>query len=756
MRFTPLLKITLGFTLLLSSLSGMAQTPDPGLMGTHAVLKGQYNLGDAAFSPPPAAMFSPDMEVRGSVHYPADLGTGPFPVLVWLHGRHSTCYEVSNPSNTSGDWPCPGGWEPIVSYEGYDYAARTMASHGYIVISISANSINANDAGLPDKGGNARGVLVQHHLDLWNDWSSTDTTGPFGSLFVGALDMQNVGTMGHSRGGEGVIFNAEYNRSLGSPYGINAVLTLAPIDQNRHVLNQTPVMNIAPYCDGDVYTLPGVYYYDDARFLDNTDEQPKHSVLVMGANHNFFNTVWTPGSYIAGGSDDWLYIGSNSSAYCGATSGSSGRLDTTTQKAIYNAYAAAFFRYYLGHETAFEPILNSTDIIPPASSLADSTQIFVSYHAGRTDRLDINTVDSLSHLTTNSMGGAVTTGPSLTAPAVCGGGLTMSSCDSGLGNGQKPHRGTASTKGLGQMRLKWTATSAYYENELPAEYQDLREIESLSFRACTNFSETSVSTINFHVDLIDSLGNSGSLSVNNYTNVFFQQPGDEFFVLPKVLFNTIRLPIADYSGVDLAHVRYVRFSFDMTSAAAILVSDLAFINRECGGLNVTVAYDSLSGLDYAFSSTVTVLGRDTVSLLWDFGDPSSGAANSSVVSNPTHTFTTDGSFNVCLYMTTHRPNGDICMDTVCNTVVVSPILSAAAPNLAQVQIYPNPAGDYLSITGADRPESLTLLNMVGQPVFSTRLEGATVQLPQGLAAGVYVAVVATAGGTAYEKLVVER
>ncbi|MFI5195796.1 MAG: hypothetical protein ACHQD8_01785, partial [Chitinophagales bacterium] len=244
----------------------VAQTPDPGLPGTHTVIKAEYNLGDLAYTPPAAAAFPSNMEVRGSVHYPADLISGPFPVLIWLHGRHETCYD-SVTLATSSAWPCTGRNKPIVSYEGYDYAAQTMASHGYIVISISANAINATDGGLSDAGMNARGVLVQHHLDLWNTWNTTGS-GPFGTLFIGRLDMQNIGTMGHSRGGEGVIFNAEYNRSLGSPYGIKAILTLAPVDFYRHVINGIPLLNIAPYCDGDVNDLQGVHFYDDARYRD--------------------------------------------------------------------------------------------------------------------------------------------------------------------------------------------------------------------------------------------------------------------------------------------------------------------------------------------------------------------------------------------------------------------------------------------------------------------------------------------------------
>ncbi|MGZ4158359.1 MAG: poly(ethylene terephthalate) hydrolase family protein, partial [Bacteroidia bacterium] len=194
-------------------------TPDPGLAGPYSVLSMEYDLGDLAFSDP---SFPNPMEVRGSVHYPSTLSAGPFPVLMLMHGRHETTYQTSDPTNTALEWPPSAGFQSITSFQGYDYFATQMASHGYIVISISTNAINAADNSVGDYGMSARGRLMQHHLDLWNTWNTVGGS-PFGTMFVGKLDMNNIGTMGHSRGGEGVVSNALYNKSLGSPYGIKAV-----------------------------------------------------------------------------------------------------------------------------------------------------------------------------------------------------------------------------------------------------------------------------------------------------------------------------------------------------------------------------------------------------------------------------------------------------------------------------------------------------------------------------------------------------
>ncbi len=64
-------------------------------------------------------------------------------------------------------------------------------------------------------------------------------------------------------------------------------------------------MLLLPYCDGDVSSQQGQHMNDDSRYAFD-DDVLRTDVWVMGANHNFFNTVWTPPSqYPLSSSDDW-------------------------------------------------------------------------------------------------------------------------------------------------------------------------------------------------------------------------------------------------------------------------------------------------------------------------------------------------------------------------------------------------------------------------------------------------------------------
>jgi hypothetical protein len=49
------------------------------------------------------------------------------------------------------------------------------------------------------------------------------------------------------------------------------------------------------YCDGDVSDLEGQVFTDYSRDLGQHDTALHSSVMMMGADHNFFNTEWTPG-----------------------------------------------------------------------------------------------------------------------------------------------------------------------------------------------------------------------------------------------------------------------------------------------------------------------------------------------------------------------------------------------------------------------------------------------------------------------------
>src|ERR1044071_2040396 len=418
--------------LIVGPLTAFAQVPDPGTTGPLAVTREEYDFGDTAFQP---SNFPGPVELLASIHYPTNLSGGPFPVIVLLHGRHATCFNGNGAAFLQ--WPCSDGRTPIPSYKGYDYVSQVLASNGYVVVSVSANGVNAVDNAVFDLGALARAELMQKHLDILKTFNTTGGA-PFGTKFVGKLDLTRVGTMGHSRGGEGVVRHYVLNNSLGAPYGIKAVFPLAPVDFNRFVVNNAALDVLLPYCDGDVSDLQGVHFYDDARYNVPGDNAPKHYELVMGANHNFYNTIWTPAtSPFPGAANDWLSFvpGGHSDSHCGSGTGNQ-RLTEAQQRGTGLAYMSAFFRAYVGGETQFIPLLTA-DAPPPPS--AQTSNLFVSYHAPANRRFDVNRLLNDTNLTTNTLGGAAIQ-TALSPYELCGGnGPQPQRCIPEAGNAQQPH-----------------------------------------------------------------------------------------------------------------------------------------------------------------------------------------------------------------------------------------------------------------------------------------------------------------------------
>ena len=563
------------FCVLASAAASAAQTPDPGTTGPLAVTREEYNYGDLAFQP---SNFPSAVELKASVHHPTDLTGGPFPVVVFLHGRHVTCY--SKTGITALRWPCRSTESVIPSYQGYDYVAQTLASNGYIVISVSANGINAFDNNVNDLGMQARAELVQRHLDQWRTFN-TAGAAPFGTKFVGKVDLTRVGTMGHSRGGEGVVKHYVYNASLGSPYGVKAVFPLAPVDFNRPVVNNAALAVVLPYCDGDVSDNQGVHFYDDARYNVAGDTGAKHTIQVMGANHNFYNTVWTPGMFAAGTSDDWNsgVTGGTLDAHCGTGAGNK-RLTSAQQRGTGVAYLSAFFRVYVGGETQFTPIL--TGAAPPPAS-AQTTDLHVSYHApdAAAKRRDVNRLLDATNLTTDTLGGA-STQVGLTPHDLCGGNSPQPQhcLSAAQSTSRQPHTvasARSTLRGLSQLRTGWTGGGASYTNNLPLGSTNVSGFEALQFRVSVNFEDTrnAKAPQSFTVVLTDGAGAQSSVLVGSVSTALFYPPGTTGPV-PKVVLNTARIPLTAFTGVNLTDIRSVKFQFDQSASGALLISDLAF------------------------------------------------------------------------------------------------------------------------------------------------------------------------------------
>ena len=219
-----------------------------------------------------------------------------------------------------------------------------LASQGYATVSVRVNGINAQDDGVADAGADARATIVEAHLDHWVDLAAGHQ-----------VDLSRVVLVGHSRGGEGVD-RASIQIPLSAPYRIVGQVLIAPTDFASQTAPYVPTVTLLPFCDGDVSDLQGQKFTDFSRDLAADDTSLKSTVLVMGANHNFFNTEWTPG--IAAGAGQRRLVRRRQRPRAAAPTRSGSR--QTQQQAVGTVYVAGAVHLFASGDQEVLPLFDGS------------------------------------------------------------------------------------------------------------------------------------------------------------------------------------------------------------------------------------------------------------------------------------------------------------------------------------------------------------------------------------------------------------
>ncbi|MFC6087985.1 hypothetical protein [Saccharothrix lopnurensis] len=335
---------------------------DPGRPGRFATRTGEYEV-----DPITVPGYPVPLEMRAVVVAPTD-APGRRPLALFLHGRHITCY---NGVEMLLEWPCPAPAKPVPSHRGYLQAQRLLASQGYVTVSVSANAVNAHDTLDVESGAGARSALVRAHLARWADWAGAGRgAAPEVVRAAPVADLGEVLLVGHSRGGEGV--NRAALDSL-SPapgdgpvrWGIRGTLLIGPTIFGHNPAPDVPSVTILPGCDGDVSDLQGQLFVDATRGVSRGTAL--HSALYfVGANHNYFNTEWTPGQAEAPASDDFRTPPAD--AVC--SPGTATRLTAEQQQTAGATYIAAAARLFVAGDRRVLPLLDGSGARAPSADPA--------------------------------------------------------------------------------------------------------------------------------------------------------------------------------------------------------------------------------------------------------------------------------------------------------------------------------------------------------------------------------------------------
>ena len=260
-------------------------TPDPGSL-PQAV---PYNLGETTIVqsvfPEDSRFRNMPVRLEGVVAVPE--GEDRHPVVLILHGSHLAC--------PSDQWPCTPEREQQ-NYLGFSYLVSELAARGYVALAVNVNAEHTFGFGETISGERTQ-QLVSLHLEALRAAGEGELDA-FGVDLADRVDLARMVWIGHSRGGG---FANQLIRDLGLhtaegalQAGFGPVAGMLQIAPSTTASGGPPadlsIATILPACDSDVVTLEGQAYYESAR-LDANRQHAATTALLLGANHNHFNTV---------------------------------------------------------------------------------------------------------------------------------------------------------------------------------------------------------------------------------------------------------------------------------------------------------------------------------------------------------------------------------------------------------------------------------------------------------------------------------
>ena len=522
------------------------EAPAPPMPGPLAFQTAEYKFAAKVDAD---VLATASTEIWARAFWPTDLSK-PHPIVFLLHGNHSTCRDGKDDYDCSytNEGTCPAGQTVLPNHEGYNYLAQQLASLGFIAVTINANrGITCGNGSDADWGLNlARGRLVLRHIEQWNLWATQGgapaSLGLAPDAFVGKVDLTNVGLMGHSRGGEGMRAAAALYRDAGSIWparipnlNIRGIFEIGSVDgQAGRVLDADDMAwnQLLPMCDGDVADLQGRNPFE--RMLKKSAETrktPKSLTMVWGTNHNFYNTQWmTDESTNCLNHEDVHGPGPQSE----------------NQQKIAATELGAFMLANVGAErdSKMGQLFDPAYLVP--SSLSSITRIDRDnvYTFDRTFDVVVDDFDQASGISSNHKANSAV-------------GVSIKN-----ENAELPPRG----------EVAWTASGLdhYVQVNLTdaGQGRDVAPFTSLDLRVGRPLDQIHEPSTEFSVALVDSTGKlSLPVQITKFADIF--GPGSEVN-----LYQTVRIPMAEFGVVRGTLIQGVRIIFDKTGKGELYFANV--------------------------------------------------------------------------------------------------------------------------------------------------------------------------------------
>lgn len=474
-----------------------------------------------------------DLRLKAHVYFPADVAGVTDPTLISAAQANYPLIAIIHGNGHD--------------YTTYDFLLEHLAKSGFIAMSIDVRYFSGG-FDVHGMSGQGRAEALFHHLGVI-------------SAQFGPKVENNIGIMGHSRGGDAVVKAARINQQQALGHNINAVIALAPTDQyGAEALSgawSKPFFVLYGSRDGDIdggiwtanYTVPqtGFAHYDRAQGSE------KSMCFVYRATHNGFITnnndaVWD-GDIVAN------------------------MEPVATQRAFSRAYMNAFFRWQLKNETQWKGMFAGE--WTPASVASTGAEFYIQYQGTTTKVVD--EFEGAIDWQASTIGGTVDHDGSLSVNPDEGkmSGAVIAGLD-----GKSPH----DTQGL---KVKWNNIGDKLVFSIPAAHKDVSSYSVVSFRVTQKVDSVdnlANQTQNFRVALKDGSNNERAIRISPFYTIPFpdHRPNHAH---SKSAMVTVRIPLKSYvivcagkAQVDLTDITALTFLFSEKNTGEIEIDNIEFSN----------------------------------------------------------------------------------------------------------------------------------------------------------------------------------
>lgn len=432
-------------------------------------------------------------------------------------------------------------------YFAYDFLLQHFARNGFIAASIDVRYFNGG-LDVHGQGAQGRAEALFHHLLVLN-------------TKFGIKVQNNIGIMGHSRGGEAVIKAARINQQQGLGHNINAVISLAPTDQyGTETLSgvwSKPYFVLYGSRDGDInggiwvpgYTVPmtGFAQYDRA------NGSKKSMCFVYRATHNGFITTNVDAPW------DGDVIANME--------------PVATQQAVTKAYMNAFFRWHLKNEPQWDGMFKGE--WTPGSVSTTGVKSYMQYRD--TTVKTVEDSEGALDWQASSIGGTVS--HNATLPVDPSENKMSAAVVAGL-DPKSPH----DSQGL---KVRWDNLNDVLVFTIPAAHKDVSAYSVLSFRITQKVDSAdnpANQSQDLRVALKDGTNNERAVRVGAFYDIPFPdyRPNHAH---SKSAMTTVRIPLKSYTIVcagqvivNLQDVTTLTFQFAMKTTGEIEIDEVEFSN----------------------------------------------------------------------------------------------------------------------------------------------------------------------------------